>query len=248
MDQFAIVIAVISLALAGIAYWRAGGQRDVAVARERIAHELAAIRAKQKEFDEAFLVAVEEAYAQNRQTLQQTAEGLRQLQDQAIAGLADPINRAMEQLHALEQQLAAGLKSARASTLATAQSVEVLLRRRVHRLEARGSVLYAKAEAVLADNWAQKQEFQVAEKRLDEATVLLALARETLRGDYAYYEQFEIVKRALTEATAGVRAAAPAARPRIAHVVAETDALLGALERDEQQAADTNTTCARGPG
>jgi hypothetical protein len=226
MEATALVIAIIALALAGIAYWRAGGQRDL----ERL-------RAKQEELTETLLLAIEEAYEASRQTLRQTAESLRLLKDEAIEGLEQPIERAAQQLQALERKLEEGLKSARTSTLSAAHNVERSLRLRVRRIEARGSLLYAKASAVLAQRWAGKGELIRAEQRLDQATALLALARETLRADHAYDEQFEIVKRALAEATTAVRAKAQDIRQRIEQVLAETDKLLNVLESDETKNA-----------
>jgi hypothetical protein len=227
MELAALILAVISLALAGIAYWRAGGRRD-----------LETLRAKQKELTDVVLLAIEQAYDESRQTLQQTADSLRLLKQEAIEGLEQQIERATQQLQALERRLEHSLNNARASTLSAAHNAERALRQRVRRIEARGSLLYAKASAVLAQRWAAKGELIRAEQRLDQATALLALARETLRADHAYDEQFETVKRALAEATAAVRAKAQDVRHRIEQVVSETDRLLGALESDETKAAN----------
>ena len=225
METVALIIAVASLVLAGVAYWRAGGKRDIE-----------ALRAKQKELSEALLLAVEEAYEASRQTLRRTAEGLRHLKDEAIEGLEQQVERAQQQLHELERRLEAAAKAARDHTIAAAQKAERALRVRVHRLEARGSLLYAKGCTVLANRWAYKGEFLRAEKRLDEATELLALARETLRADHAYDEQLEVVKHSLAEATTAAREKSKDVRQRIEHVLAEADKLLGSLESDETQA------------
>jgi membrane-associated HD superfamily phosphohydrolase len=225
MEIVMLIIAVVALVLAGTAYWRAGGQRDLETLRE-----------KQKELSEVLLLVVEEAYEASRQTLQQTTEGLRTLKAEAIEGLEQEVERATQQLQALERRLADAMKAARDTTAAAAHKAQRALRLRVQRLEARGSLLYAKGCAVLANRWANKGEFLRAEKRLDEATALLALARETLRADHAYDEQFEIVKRSLAEATGAVRAKAQDARQRIDNVLAETNKLLGALELDETKA------------
>jgi len=225
MNEAALIISVASLVLAGVAYWRSGGKRDLELLRE-----------KQKELADVLLLAVEEAYEASRQTLRQTAEGLRNLKDEAVEGLEQQIERAQQQLQALERRLEQTAKAARDNTVAAAQKAERALRLRVHRLEARGSLLYAKASAVLAQRWANKGEFLRAEQRLDQATAMLALARETLRADHAYDEQLEVVKHSLAEATTAVRAKAQDVRQRIEHVLAETDKLLGSLESDENKA------------
>lgn len=238
MGLAALVIAIIGLVMAVLAWWRAGGKQDVEVAQKRLNEESEQLRAVHRELSEVFLFAIEGAYEESRETLQQTAEGMRQLKDEAFEGLGQELERITEQLRALQRRLDEGLKSARETTLATAQAIERSLRRRVHRMQARGSLLYAKGAATLAIRWARKEEFQRAEKRLDEATALLALARETLRADHAYDEQFEDVKRALAEATGAVRGQEQDVPQRIEHVLTETDTLLGALETEERQAAD----------
>ena len=226
METVTLMIAIVSLVLAGFAYWRPGGWRDL-----ELLHD------KQRELSEVLLLAVEEAYEASRQTLLQTAESLRNLKDEAIEGLEQELERATQQLEALERRLAEATKSARDTTIAVAQKAERALRLRVHRIEARGSLLYAKGCVVLASRWANKGELLRAEKRLDEAVALLALARETLRADHSYDEQFETVKRSLAEATGAVRAKSQDVRPRIESVLAETNKLLAALESGETKVA-----------
>lgn len=227
MTTTTLVIAIISLVLALVAYWRSGGKRDLEL-----------LRAKQEELAESLLLVVEQAYDASRQTLRQTAEGLRHLKDEAVEGMEHSVERAQQQLQTLERRLEETARAARNSTAAAAQKAERALRVRVHRLEARGSLLYARASVVLANHWANKGEFLRAEQRLDQATALLALARETLRADHAYDEQLEVVKRSLAEATSAVRAKAEDVRQRIDQVLADADRIVGSLEADETRAAE----------
>jgi len=230
MDILALSIALLSLALAGIAYWRAGGQRDVE-------H----LRAKQKELTDALLFVVEEMYEESRLSLRQTADGLQQLKAEAIREIEQQLDRAIQHLAGLEKHLEDGLKSARTTALTTTHEIERTLRRRVRRLEARGSLLFANAAAALAIRHAHNGELPRAEQRLDEATALLALARETLRSDHAYDDQFTAVKQSLATAINAVRLQAQDIQQRIEHVLAETDQLVGALEADETKAAASKT-------
>jgi hypothetical protein len=150
MNEAAILISLASLAVAAVAYWRVGGKRDVEVARRKVEQELEVLRAKQQELGDALMIAIEEAYQSSSHTLAQTAEGLRRLKEEAIEGLEQQIEHTAQHLHGLERRLEEGLKSARESTLETAQRIQWEVRRRVHRLDARGSLLYAKAAAVSA--------------------------------------------------------------------------------------------------
>jgi cellobiose-specific phosphotransferase system component IIA len=227
MTTTTLIIAIISLLFASVAYWRSCSKRDLEL-----------LRAKQEELTESLLLVVEQAYDASRQTLRQTAEGLHHLKDEAVEGLEQPLERAQQQLQGLERRLEETAKVARDTPVAAAQKAERSLRVRVYRLEARGSLLYAKASGVLAIRWANNGDFARAEQRLDQATALLALARETLRADHAYDEQFEVVKRSLAEATSAVRAKGQDVRQRIDQVLADADKIVGTLEADETKEAE----------
>lgn len=235
MEWIALFVAFCSLVIAALAWWRAGGRRD-----------WQQLHAKQKELTETLLFLLEETYEQSRLSLRQTADGLQQLKAEAIDEVNQQLERASEQLSALEQRLEEGLRSVRSTALATAHRIEAALRRRVRRIEARGSLLFAKAAAVLAIRHAKAGELQRAEKRLDEATALLALARETMRADHAYDAQFDIVRRTLADAINAVRARAQDIRQQIEKVLAETDKLVNALESDERAAATSPSIPATG--
>ena len=235
MEVAALMVALASFGLAAVAYWRSGGKRDIEAAREQLEAEMEVLRAKQREFLDSASEAIASAYDESRRRLGRNRERLRALKEEAVEGLGKQMEGAIEQLHAIAQRLEAGAKSAGESTLMVARSVEQGIARRVQRLEARTTLLYAKAKATRAVNWAQKREFERAERQLEEAAELLRTVRETLGTDHAYDEGLDAVKRALTEATGAVRARAEDTRTRIEHILAEADQLVGRLESDEHQ-------------
>jgi len=239
MEVAALMVALASLSLAAVAYWRSGGKRDIEAARQQLEAEIEVLRAKQREFFDSASEAIASAYDESRRRLERNRERLRVLKAAAVEGLGKQMERAAEQLHALAQRLDDGAKSVGESTLLVARNVEQGIARRVQRLEARTTLMYAKAKATRAVNWAQKRDFEQAERQLEEAADLLRTVRDALGVDHAYDEGLDDVKRALAEATDAVRARAEVTRKRIEHVLTEADKMLDRLESDEQLAASS---------
>jgi hypothetical protein len=158
-----LAIALISLVLAAVAYWRSGGRQDVELAHREIAREIESLRAKQKELAESFCEAIAAAYDDSRRRLRRVRMRLGQLGDQAVEGLRNQIDRAIAQLNTLEQRLEDGARSVAQSTAAAARGVERGIAQRVHRIEARTTLLWAKMHATRAVSRAQKREFDAAQ-------------------------------------------------------------------------------------
>ena len=233
MNKASLVISLVSLCLASVAYWRSGGKQDV----QALGREVEALRAKQKELAESVAQSVAAAYERSRKRLQVAREQLRQLKDEAVEGLEQHIKQAQEQLEALAQRLEDGAKSAKHATVAAARSVEEGIALRVRRVEARATLLQAKAKATRAVGVAGKRDFLRAEQLLEQATGLLRNARETLGDDHAYDQLLDAVKLALREATTAVRTQAEDVRKKIEQVLADTDRLVSTLEADEAKSA-----------
>ena len=239
MEVAALMVALASFGLAAVAYWRSGGKRDIEAARQQLEAEMEVLHAKQREFFDSASEAIASAYDESRRRLDRNRERLRVLKAEAVEGLGKQMERAAEQLHALAQRLEAGAKSVGESTLLVARSVEQGIARRARRLEARTTLMYAKAKATRAVNWAHKRDFERAERQLEEAADLLRTVREMLGVDHAYDEALDDVKRALGKATDAVRVRAEDTRQRIEHVLTETDKLVDRLESEEQEAASS---------
>ncbi len=87
MATTALVIALISLALASVAYWRSGGKQDVQSIQTSLQRELETLRAKQKELVESASQSLAAAYDRSRQRLAATRENLRKQKEEAVEGL-----------------------------------------------------------------------------------------------------------------------------------------------------------------
>ena len=69
MTTTALIIALISLGLASVAYWRSGGKQDVQNLHSSLQREMEALRAKQKELVESASQSLAAAYDHSRQRL-----------------------------------------------------------------------------------------------------------------------------------------------------------------------------------
>ena len=237
MALAAMIVAFVALALGAVAYWRAGGDRDADLLRREMEREIDVLRAKQRELLERASAALTAAYEGSRRRLERNRERLRALRAETIEGLEQQIDRAAEQLHPLAERLEAAAKALSGSTLTAAYTIERGLARRVRRLEVRTMLLAAKVRATRAVGFAEKREFERAERQLVHAADLLRTAYQTFRGDAAYDEGLAAVELALAAARAAVRAKAEGTRRLIEQVVTEADAVVGRLEADEHRSA-----------
>ena len=237
MALAAMIVAGVALAFGAVAYWRAGGNRDLELLRREMEREIDVLRAKQRELIEGASAALTAAYERSRRRLERNRERLRTLRAETIEGLEQQIDRAAEQLHPLAERLEAAAKALSDSTLTAARTIESGIAGRVRRLEARTLLLAAKVRATRAVSFAEKREFERAERQLVHAADLLRIAYKTLRGDAAYDEGLATVELALAAARAAVRAKAEDTRRLIEQVVTEADAVVGRLEADEHRSA-----------
>jgi hypothetical protein len=237
MALAAMIVAVVALAFGAVAYWRAGGNRDVEVLRREMEREIDVLRARQRELVEGASAALAATYEGSRRRLERNRERLRALRAETIEGLEQQVDRAAEQLHPLAERLEAAAKAVSDSTLTLAHTIERGIAKRVRRLEARTMLLTAKVRATRAGNFAERREFERAERQLVHAADLLRTAYTKLRGDAAYDEGFAAVELALAAARAAVRAKADDTRRLIERVVREADAVVGRLEADEHCSA-----------
>lgn len=238
MATFAVIIALISLGLASVAYWRSGGKQDVKSLQASFQHEMDSLRAKQKELVESASQTLAAAYDRSRQRLSDARENLRQQKEEAAEGLQKQVRLAQEQLEALAGNLEDTAHEAKDLTVSAAHRAEQSIALRVRRIEARATLIMAKTKASRAESAAADKEFERADQLLTEATELLRDARETLDEDQAYDTQLDTIRSSLREATQAVRSQAEDIRMRIEQVIADTDNIVGTLESDETKASE----------
>jgi len=238
MNTTALIIALISLALASVAYWRSGGKQDVQNLQCSLQRELEALRAKQKELVESASQSLAAAYDRSRQRLAVARENLRQQKEEAVEGLEKQVKLAQSQLEALAKRLEESARAAKDLTVSAAHSAEEAIALRVRRMEARATLMQAKAKATRAQSAAANREFERADQLLAEAADLLRDARETLGDDHAYDAKLEAIKSSLREATNAVHTHAEDIRKRIEQVLADTDRIVSTLESDETKALE----------
>ena len=62
MNTLTLVLSLVSLVLAAVAYWRSGGHRDLRHARLELERKIETLRAKQDELAESVAQALSAAY------------------------------------------------------------------------------------------------------------------------------------------------------------------------------------------
>lgn len=235
MERLSIVLAAVAIALSTIAYWRTGGRQDLTTARRTLEEQLKVLKAKQDELVDDLASTVRSTYERGQEGMARARQRLGELRKDAGEKLQQQIDRATRQIGDVERRIAEALRAAKEATIATARETQNGLMKRVHRLEARVSILAAQWEAGRALKWAEKAEFDRAEENLQEAVARIREAKATLADDDAYDSQLEAVNHSLREAILAARAKAEAFRSRVEKVVADSDALIATLENSEDK-------------
>lgn len=233
MSPISLVISVVALGLAGVAYWRSGGQRDVARLESAMRRELNELSAKQAELVSHASDAVAAAYDRSRARLQSARTRVHRLQEAAVEGLDSQLRRAGEQLENLGRRLEHAASGAKSTTVAAARAAERGIARRARRIQARVVVLEVKAKARLAEHAARDRDFDRADARLAEATDLLGEVRTILADDDVFGDELDAIRDALRHAVTSVRSRAEDTRRRIEQVLADADRVVTSLESDE---------------
>lgn len=236
MAVIALILSLVAVTLAGIAYWRAGGEADLRRAHDEFRRDLDALRAKQRELVDGAADTLAAAYNRSRSELRAIQHRIGDLGRHTAEGLQDQLHRAGHQAQQLLTSLEHAAGQAKDLTVTAARNVEVGIARRARRIHARVVLLEVKANAALAARAADDRDFDRADRRLAEASHLLAEARAILDDDHVIAEDLATMKLRLLEAADAVRTRAEDTRRRIDTVVADTDRVVGDLEAAEDHA------------
>jgi len=226
-------LSLTSLILAAIAYWRAGGRRDVERVRVDLNRDIETLRVKYEESVQSLEEAIEAAYENSRRRLRVAREKLRELKNSTAEGMEKQVESARQQLEALAEHLERAAKFVRKTTLSAARNIEEGIALRARRIEARALLLEAKAMAKLAVHVAGKKDFDRSEQFLEDATLSLQRARETLGEDHAYDQFLDRMRASLRDATAAVRSHAANVQQKIEQVLTDADRIVSTLEGAE---------------
>lgn len=236
MAVTALILSLVAVALAGIAYWRAGGKAELRRAHDELRRDFDAVRAKQRELLDGAADTLSAAYDRSRGELRTVQHRIGDLGRHTADGLHDQLQRASNHAQQLLSNLEQAARQARTLTVTAARNAEAAIAHRVRRIHARIVLLEVKVNATLAARAADDRNFDRADRRLAEASHLLAEARAILDDDQVIAEDLAAMKLRLLEATDAVRARAEDARRRIDVVVADTDRVVSDLEVAEDHA------------
>lgn len=169
MDKTAVALGLVALVLSLVAYWRSGGQHDMAIARQAIDEQLRVMKTKQDELVENVAATVRSIYQRGQEGMVRARTTLTELRKEAGESLRRQIDRATQQAEKLERRIVEALDAVNDSTIAKARQTQKALVTRVGRMESRVLILDAQWETGRALKLAEKAEFDRAEDRLQEA-------------------------------------------------------------------------------
>lgn len=236
MAVIALTLSLAAVALAGIAYWRAGGEADLRRAHDELRRDFDALRAKQRELVDGAADTLAAAYNRSRSELRSVQTRIGELGRHTAEGLQDQLHRAGNQAQQLLTSLEHAAGQAKSLTVTAARNAEAGIARRARRIHARVVLLEVKANAARAARAAADADFDRADRRLADASQLLAEARAILDDDHVIAEGLAAMKLRLLDAAEAVRTRAEDTRRRIDTVVADTDRVVGDLEAAEDHA------------
>ena len=147
----ALAVSAFSIALALIAYWRAGGKQDAERAHAEIRADIDSLREKQTEIVQQTRASLDSAYAISHDRLSRLREVLRSEKEGAEAALRAQLDRAEADVNGLVRAVETGARTARDSTIAVAEQTEQVLARRMRAAEGRVALLRAKHKARRAE-------------------------------------------------------------------------------------------------
>lgn len=236
MTVTALILSLVAVALAAVAYWRAGGDADLRQAHDELRRDFDALRTKHRELVDGAADTLAAAYNRSRSELRAVQHRIGDLGRHTAGGLQDQLHRAGNQAQRLLTTLEHAAGEAKTLTVTAARSVEASIARRARRIHARVVLLEVKTNAALAARAVDDRDFDRADRRLAEASHLLAEARAILDDDHVIVEELATMKLRLLDAAEAVRTRAEDARRRIDTVVADTDRVVGDLEAAEDHA------------
>lgn len=240
MAVTALILSLVAVALAGTAYWRAGGAADLHRTHDELRRDFDALRAKQRELVDGAADTLATAYNRSRSELRAVQDRIGELGRHTTDGLQDQLRDELHRAATQAQQLVSSLEhaagQAKTLTATAARNVEARISRRVRRIHARVVLLELKANAAVAARAAENRDFDHADRRLANASELLSEARGIVDDDHVITEELAAMKLRLLDAAEAVRTRAEDTRRRIDTVVADTDRVIDDLEAAEDHA------------
>lgn len=230
----ALCLAVGSLALSAIAYWRSGGRRDVERIRAQLQSELEAARARERALTDELRRRVRTGYEDSLARIKRAEERLAQVRETVSAETRQAIDGLRAQLAEARREIETRLEELKTGVSTRAEALQEGLHRRVVRMEGRAQLMLARADMVRAERLAEKQDFARANDLLEEAVAKVRAVRTRLSDPFEDEPAFQNVLDALLEAIHSVRAQAADHARQIERVLSANDALLASLASHEQ--------------
>jgi chromosome segregation ATPase len=225
----ALVIACLSLILAAVAYWRAGGRSDIAILRARLSEEIDQFKSKQRALTEELSLRIRSGYEDSLSRIRRAQAQIVEIRKEVSSSVREGMDVLSRQLAQLKSEADAALEKLKTEVSGTAQATQQALARRVKRLEGRVQIYSARSEMTRAERLAAKREFHRAEELLEDAVAKVRETRNRLSDEFEEDPAFAEVIRALQDAITSVRSEAEDYKRQIEHVLSASDSLISSL-------------------
>ena len=233
MVVVAFLLSCAAILLAAVAYWRSGGERELAALRNELREELDALRTVKREMGEDLSRRVHAGYEVSLSRIRRAQGRLSALSAEVSTSLRGTVDALSRQLAVLTREAEEGIAKLKTEVSTGAKTTEEALAARVRRIEGRVQVLVARTEISRAEKLAAKSQFVEAEQRLEDAVSKVREVRIRLSEEFEDDPAFSEVLQALQDAIRSVRARADDHRRKIDRVLSASDSLLASLETRE---------------
>jgi hypothetical protein len=237
MSIVALVVSCVSLLLAGLSYWRTGGERDAKALRDEVRRDIESLHERQRLFAEEAARRLRSEHERLIARAGRARARIKEAREEAKADVATRLDALDRRLAKVGQEAQAGLERMKQEASAELHAEQIRIARAERMLEGELQLLVVKSETRKAESLASRGEFIEAEMRLQSAVARTGQARALIGEDSDDDHALEEVQRALYETIQRLRAKADTYRQEVQHVVQASDALIESLEIRERQAA-----------
>jgi hypothetical protein len=234
MSAVALFVSFLSLFVAGVAYWRSGGEREFRALRDELRRETESLRQKQRAHSEHLSHGIRAGYEASRERIKRAQSRVAEARKEATAEVTAKLDALARSLTELGKRADDGIDRLKQELTTETQSAEESLAKAVRRLEAQVQILAVRSEMAKAERLTKKGQFRDAEALLEDAVAKTQRIQESLGGDSAADRAFVEVNDALVEAIRRVRVNFGR---EIDRVVTASESLVASLETGERKAA-----------
>jgi hypothetical protein len=236
MENFTLVIAVLALILALVAYYRSSGTRRLRALEKALNGKIELLTAVAKRATDSLAAGVRAGYRRSIRIIANLQSRVTALKEGAADEIGDDLRRLAETLNGLAERAARAAKDLKEGIELTVIEAEVGLRLALDEAKARLKVIEAKREILLARAAVLHNDFDEAERRVLAA---LSYIEEALALTANHYTSAAALYQQALEMLAAIRAKAATVKESLDALIERGDRLLDEMNsgRSQEKAA-----------